>query len=366
MPKGLSIAVNAALVGDRPTGLAACMVNIVAALDRLGERLIVFTSRPDLFRTGRVRALPAPARLRLERGAKGHLLRLAWTQLVFRARARAAGADVVLNCVPEGMLASRVPQVTIVHDLIPLRYPREYPRQQPYFHHYVPRVLRGSRAIVASSESTGRDLAHFYGLAPATIRVVPLGHDPERFSPGPPATDPPYALYIGNVMPHKNLLRLLEAFASPELRSRRLVICGSGRRPHVEALQERVAALALGPRLDWRPYATDGEVVSLYRGARMLLLPSLYEGFGLTALEAMACGTPVVAGNLSSLPELLGDAALLIDPTDSRAIGDAICRLFVDDRLAAELSKRGLARARLFPWERTATMLRGVLHEAAG
>jgi glycosyltransferase involved in cell wall biosynthesis len=339
VPKGLSIAVNAALVGDRPTGLAACMVNIVAALDRLGERLIVFTSRPDLFRTGRVRALPAPARLRLERGAKGHLLRLAWTQLVFRARARAAGADVVLNCVPEGMLASRVPQVTIVHDLIPLRYPREYPRQQPYFHHYVPRVLRRSRAIVASSESTGRDLAHFYGLAPATIRVVPLGHDPERFSPGPPATDPPYALYIGNVMPHKNLLRLLEAFASPELRSR---------------------------RLDWRPYATDGEVVSLYRGARMLLLPSLYEGFGLTALEAMACGTPVVAGNLSSLPELLGDAALLIDPTDSRAIGDAICRLFVDDRLAAELSKRGLARARLFPWERTATMLRGVLHEAAG
>jgi glycosyltransferase involved in cell wall biosynthesis len=366
MPKGLSIAVNAALVGERPTGLAACILNIVAALDRLGERLVVFTSRPDLFRTARARVLSAPAALRLERGAKGHILRLAWIQSVFRARVRAAGVDVVLNCMPEGLLASRVPQVTVVHDLIPLRYPQEYPRQQPYFHHYVPRVLRGSRAIVASSGSTGRDLAHFYGLAPASIGVIPMGHDPERFSPGPPASDRPYALYVGNVMPHKNLIRLLEAFAAPALQGRRLVMCGWGRRPHVEALQERVTALGLGPRLDWRPYVTDAELVGLYRGARMLLLPSLYEGFGLTALEAMACGTPVIAANLSSLPELVGPAALLVDPTDAGAIADAMGRLFADDRLAAELSERGLARARLFPWERTATMLRAVVREAAG
>jgi glycosyltransferase involved in cell wall biosynthesis len=362
----MSIAVNAALVGDRPTGLAACIVNIVAALDRLGERLIVFTSRPDLFKPVRGRVLSAPAALRLERGAAGHLLRLAWTQSVFRARLRAAGADVVLNCLPEGPLASAVPQVTVVHDLIPLRYPQDYPRQQPYVHHYVPRVLRGSRAIVASSGSTGRDLVHFYGLAPAAIRVVPMGHDPERFSPGPSPTGSSYALYVGNVMPHKNLLRLLEAFAAPELRSRRLVVCGWGRRPHVETVKARVAALGLGPRLEWRPYATDDELVRLYQGARMLLLPSLYEGFGLTALEAMACGTPVIAANLSSLPELVDSAALLVDPTDSGAIAGAIGRLFADDRLVADLSARGRARARLFPWERTATTLREVVHEAAG
>ena len=366
MPRGLSIAVNAALVGERPTGLAACIVNIVAALDRLGERLIVFTSRPDLFQTGRVQVLSAPAALRLERGAAGHILRLAWTQSVFRARLRAAGADVVLNCVPEGPLGSPVPQVTLVHDLIPLRYPRDYPRQQPYFRHYVPRVLRGSRAIATSSASTGRDLVQFYGLPPAVVRVVPMGHDPERFSPAPAPTDSPYALYIGNVMPHKNLSRLLDAFAGETLRCRRLVICGWGRRPHVQSLQERVVALGLGPRLDWRPYVSDAELVALYRGARMLLLPSLYEGFGLTALEAMACGTPVIAANLSSLPELVDGAALLVDPTDSGAIADAAGRLFTDDRLVAELSARGLARARLFSWERTATTLRAVVREVAG
>jgi len=365
VPRGPSIAVNAALVGDRPTGLAACIVHIVAALDRLGERLIVFTSRPDLFRTGGAQVFSTPAALRLDRGAAGHMLRLAWTQSVFRSRVRAAGADVVLNCVPEGLLGSSVPQVTVVHDLIPLRYPLGYPRQQPYFRHYVPRVVRGSRAIVASSESTSRDLVHFYHLAPAAIRVIPLRYAAERFSPALSPTGSPSALYVGNVMPHKNLIRLLEAFAATDLGSRRLVIRGWGRRPHVRALEERIVALGLGLRIDWRPYATDAELVALYRGARMLLLPSLYEGFGLTALEAMACGTPVIAANLSSLPELVGAAALLVDPTDSGAIANAISRLFTDDGLVAELSARGLARARLFPWERTATTLRTVVREAA-
>jgi glycosyltransferase involved in cell wall biosynthesis len=363
---GPLIAVNAALVGERPTGLATCVVNLVAALDRLGERVTVFTSRPDLFGGGRTRILAAPAALRLERGARGHLLRLAWTQSVYRTKLRAAGADVVLNCVPEGLLAAPVPQVTIVHDVIPLRYAREYRRQQPYFRHYVPRVLRGSRAIVVSSENTGRDLTHFYGFAPATMCVIPLGHDPERFSPGPTGSDASYALYVGNVMPHKNLIRLVEAFAAVGPPSRRLVICGWGRRPHVEALQERLDALQLGARVDWHPYVTDAELVRLYRGARMLLLPSLYEGFGLTALEAMACGTPVVAGNRSSLPELVGPAGLLVDPTDPGAIAGAIGRLFEDDGLVAKLSDLGRTRARLFPWERTAMMLRGVVREAAG
>jgi glycosyltransferase involved in cell wall biosynthesis len=224
-------------------------------------------------------------------------------------------------------------------------------------------VLRSSRAIVVSSESTGRDLVQFYGLA---APAIPLGHDPARFSPGPSPTNSPYALYVGNVMPHKNLIRLVEAFATPELRSRRLVICGWGRRPHVQALQERLQALELGARLDWRPYVTDEELVSLYRGARMLLLPSLYEGFGLTALEAMACGTPVIAANLSSLPELVDGAGLLVDPTNSGAIAEAIGRLFAADGLAAELSARGLARARLFPWVRTATSLQAVLRQVAG
>jgi glycosyltransferase involved in cell wall biosynthesis len=362
----LSIAVNGALVGDRPTGLAACIINIVAALDRLGERVVVFTSRPDLFRTGRVETLAAPAVLQLQRGVRGHLLRLAWTHAMLPARLRAARADVMLNCVPEGPLRSSVRQVTIVHDLIPLRYPREYPRQQPYFRHYVPRVLRLSRRIVASSENTGRDLHDFYGVPPAAVRVVPMGHDPARFSPAVPPTEPSYALYVGNVMPHKNLIRLVEAFAATDLPARRLVICGWGRRPHVQALQARIRELGVGPRVEWRPYATGEELVGLYRGARMLLLPSLYEGFGLTALEAMACGTPVIAGNRSSLPELVDGAGLLVDPTDAGAIAEAMGRLFTDDRLAAELLARGLARARLFGWERTATMLRAVLGEVAG
>ncbi|PYN09584.1 MAG: glycosyltransferase family 1 protein, partial [Candidatus Rokuibacteriota bacterium] len=107
------------------------------------------------------------------------------------------------------------------------------------------------------------------------------------------------------------------------------------------------------------------ELPRLYRGARMLLLPSLYEGFGLTALEAMACGTPVITSNTSSLPEVVGDAALLVDPLDTAAIADAIARLFTDGRLGSELRERGLARARLFSWEKTGRAVQAAIRQAA-
>jgi glycosyltransferase involved in cell wall biosynthesis len=166
------------------------------------------------------------------------------------------------------------------------------------------------------------------------------------------------------VMPHKNLLRLVDAFAQAVGDGPgRLVIRGWGRAPHVLALRRRIDAAGLAGRVDWRPYAADDELVDLYRGARALLLPSLYEGFGLTALEAMACGTPVVVSNRSSLPEVVGDAALFVDPEDPAAIAVAIRRLFTDDVLAKTHAARGLARAPLFSWEKTARAVQSILHQ---
>jgi glycosyltransferase involved in cell wall biosynthesis len=175
----------------------------------------------------------------------------------------------------------------------------------------------------------------------------------------------PYALYVGNVLPHKNLVRLVEAFAVVARRVPcRLVLRGWGRPVHVEPLRERIAALGLEGCLDWQPYAPAEELPRLYRGARMLVLTSLHEGFGLTALEATACGTPVVTSNTSSLPEVVGDAALVIDPLDVDALADAMTRLFTDDRLADDLRQRGLARAALFSWERTGRAVQAVIDQA--
>jgi glycosyltransferase involved in cell wall biosynthesis len=366
-----AIAVNAAIVGRRPTGLGVYAVQVIRALAALGERLVVFTSRPDLVAAAGVETRLVSARLSSEHGRLGHGLRLAWVQTGLRARVLALGPRAILNLMPEGIVAPPVAQVTVVHDLLPLLYPEEYPRQQYYFRHYVPLVLRHSGAVVAISESTRRDVLRFYGgVAPGRVHVALSGYDRASFQadPAEPARPgPPYALYLGNVMPHKNLVRLGEAFAAAGAgRDVRLVMRGWGHPRHVGALRERIAALGLAPRVDWQPYADAIELPRLYRGARMLLLPSLYEGFGLTALEAMACGTPVITSRTSSMPEVVGEAALLVDPEDTRALAEAMRRLFTDDALAEDLRARGLSRAKLFSWETTARAVQAAVREAGG
>jgi glycosyltransferase involved in cell wall biosynthesis len=359
------IAVNAAIVGDRPTGLGLYALNLVRELDSLGERLVVYTSRPEVIRAPGARVERVPAAVRPERGARGHVARLLWTQSGLRLRVARLRPRLLLNLMPEGLLRPAVAQVTVVHDLLPLRSPEEYPRQQYYFRHYVPSVLRHSRAVIVSSESTRRDLVEYYRLPPDKLHVVLLGYDTARFVPAVrgPSDAVPYALFLGNVMPHKNLLRLVEAFADAVAGiPGRLVIRGWGRPVHVRALRERIAALGIGDRVDWGPYAADAGLPDLYRGARMLLLPSLYEGFGLTALEAMACGTPVIVSDRSSLPEVVGDAGLFVDAEDRASIAAAIRRLFTDDALAKTHADRGLARAQLFSWNKTARAVRSILH----
>lgn len=372
MTRGLPgpIAVNATMVGERPTGLGYYAVHVVGALQRLGERQIVFTSHPEALGDADVPVRLVPAAVRPERGGLGHAARLAWLQTGYRARLRPERVHALLNLAPEGLLAPSRPQVTTVFDLVPLLYPREYPRHYRYFRHWLPRLLRHSRAIVVISESTRRDLLHFYDVPPERVHVALCGYDAWRFSPdggeGEASTEP-YALCVGNVMPHKNLLRLVDAFALVASRvPGKLVLCGSGRDPHERALRERIALRRLETHVDWRDWVSEPELARLYRGARMLVLPSLHEGFGLTALEAMASGTPVVASDRSAPPEVVGDAALLVDPLEPEAIADAMLRVFTDDRLAKELAGRGRVRAALFSWECTARAIASAVEAACG
>ncbi len=363
------IAINAAIVGERPTGLGMYALHMIEALDALGSHLIIYTSRPDLITASRATVRCVSAAYRPEHGLVGHVLRLVWVQSGLRLWVRRARPQALLNLMPEGIFWPSVPQITTVHDLLPLLYPEEYPRQQYYFRYYVPMVLSHSRAVIVISESTKRDVLRFYGLPPEKVHVVLSGYDSQRFAPHPGEVadgSPPYVLYVGNVMPHKNLLRLVEAFALVARKtSVNLVVRGSGRSAHVQSLRRRIAALGIEPRVDWQPYAQPEELPRLYRGARMLVLPSLYEGFGLTALEAMACGTPIVAANVSSIPEVVGDAALLVDPRDTDALAEALLRLLTEESLRRELIARGLARAAAFSWERTARQVLAVLDQLA-
>lgn len=361
------VAVNASIIGAQSSGLGEHARGLVRALDALHAPLVIHTAMPEAVTPLRAAVRRAPSAIRPDRGVGAHLARMLWTQLALRRRVARDGTDVLLNTIPEGPLVAAVPQVTVVHDLIPLDFPRDYPRQRLYFRHFVPAVLRRARMVVAVSEATRRRVIDAYGLPAARVRTVLNGFDAERFGPDGPALGDgglPYVLFVGNLLPHKNLPRLVDAFARAAAGTpARLVVVGGGRPRAVaqlRALGERVRAT-----VEIRAFVPPAELAPLLRGARALVLPSLAEGFGLPAVEAMACGTPVIVSNVAALAEVVGDAALLVDPLDVAALADAIARVLADDRLRKELGARGIERAARFSWQRCAAELLAVVREVA-
>ena len=170
---------------------------------------------------------------------------------------------------------------------------------------------------------------------------------------------------MGNLLPHKNLLNLLDALAIVRRRHRgtRLIIRGEGQATYARAVRERVETLGLSDVVSFQGYAGTRALRDLYAGAACLVLPSLREGFGLPVLEAMACGTPVITSSSSSLPEVGGDAAVLIDPHDAIDLSDAMYRVLADADLRAELRERGLKWVGGFSWRRTAEQMSRLLDD---
>jgi glycosyltransferase involved in cell wall biosynthesis len=235
----------------------------------------------------------------------------------------------------------RPPAATTIHDLQHELYPQFFPRAELAYRRAVYGwTVRRSRIVIAISEHARSALLERYGLQADRVRVIHLGLDHDHFRPDGRAREPePFLLYPANRWPHKNHERLFEAFAllrrtHPELR---LVLTGTG--------HDRTP---LPPGVESRGRVPDEELVHLYRSAAAVVFPSLYEGFGLPPLEAMACGCPVAASNATSLPEVCGDAAAYFDPTSVDEMATAILRVLAS---AEAYATRGLSRARHFTWE---------------
>lgn len=293
-------------------------------------------------------------------------------QLARRAREAGAGLYHAPHYVCPPFLPC--PAVVTVHDLIHLRFPPTRGRRLgPLYARVMLRLAtRRAAALVTVSEATRQDLAERLGVDPARVRVIPNGVDPAyRPAPDPDAVRAglarlgvrrPYVLFVGNPLPHKNLDGLLAAVAGLPPGTADLVVAGVGpaHRARVESL---VAGRGLQDRVLLLPRVPRAALVQLYQGARALACPSLWEGFGLPALEAMACGTAVVAAARGALPEVVGDAALLVDPTRVDALRDALYTLAVHEAQRAALGERGRLRARLFSWRRTAEATLAVYQE---
>ncbi len=259
--------------------------------------------------------------------------------------------------------------VLTVHDLTFERAPDAAPPQLLRFlKRVVPQSVRRAHHLIADSQATARDLTALYDVAPERITVIYSGVD-ARFCPAAapsPASSfapggAPFVLTVGTLQPRKNHLTLVRAFAqvARRLPGLHLVIAGGKGWMYDQVIAE-VARLDLGERVRFIGFVDDADLPALYCAARVFAFPSLYEGFGLPPLEAMACGVPVVASNASSLPEVVGDAGLLVDPLDVDGLAGALLRAVTDDVWRAQAIARGLARARQFTWRRAAEQLLAV------
>jgi glycosyltransferase involved in cell wall biosynthesis len=260
-----------------------------------------------------------------------------------------------------------VKTVLTIHDLAFERYPAEaMPGMLDYLKRVVPRSVRRADRVIAISAATARDLVDVYGTPPEKIEVIPLGVT-DRFHPRagegeaaaiharyhlPPG---PLILTVGTLQPRKNHLRLVQAFArvAALYSDLTLVIAGAPGWGY-EAVEREVAHLGLNDRVVFTGRVDDADLPALYRASTVFAYPALYEGFGLPPLEAMACGVPVLVGNTSSLPEVVEQAGLLVDPFDVDALSAALDQLVGDDALRIDLSQRGIERARQFTWTRAA------------
>ncbi len=261
-------------------------------------------------------------------------------------------------------LWSTTPFVFTIHDVIHLRFAQNYGlRQRAYYQAVVAPAVRRASAVITVSEFSKREILEWVAVPESKVQVISPGVA-EQFSTEiePPRLPYQYLLYVGNRKPHKNLPRLLEAFARAELGPTvRLALSGAADRETVGIIE----MLALGDRVLFLGELTDAELAGLYRGAVALVLPSLLEGFGLPALEAMACGAPVIASNSSSIPEVVGDAGLLFDPYNVGALAEAMQRVVSDAGLRARMASEGLERAKMFSWEETARRTLQVLGDAS-
>lgn len=361
--------VNLSFVGRKPTGLATYALNLLPQLSSFletdTELTLLAPPAVAIDHVPNASVLSAPGNLSPDQGKSGHLRRLWWTQTQVPRLYRQSDAGLFFSPVPEAPLWAGCRSIVVVHDFIPLRFPRRTSPLTQYFRYYVPQVLAQAAHIICNSQATANDIQTFCAIPAAKITPILLAHDANHFRVLERSAPPrPYFLYIGRPDPHKNLSRLISAFAQlPSALSCDLWIAGPPDPRYTPQLQTQAQDLGIADRIRWLDYVPYAELPVLLNQAIGFVFPSLWEGFGFPVLEAMACGAPVITSNLSSLPEVAGDAALLVDPASERELTAAMYTLLTDERTRVELRSVGLQRAAQFSWQKTAEATAQVLRK---
>jgi len=376
----MHIAINAHLLAHTRSFRRAGVSNYVEALlTHLGQidrenRYTIYTTRGI-----DARALGLPPNFRVRPSLLPTInprVRIPWEQFLAPALLRLSGADVfhgVLNVAP---LACPTASVITIHDLAFLVFPQTFRRVNRTYLTWATKVsAKRAARILAVSEATRQEVIRLLCTPPERV-VVTYDACEERFRPPPPeqlaafrrraGLPERFILFVSTLEPRKNVPTLLDAYARIAPHTDAPLIIGGGKGWLYDEIFARAEALNLGDRVRFVGFIDGADLPLWYAAATVFTLPSLYEGFGMPLLEAMACGTPAVTTTSSSLPEVVGEAGLTVPPRDAEALGEALLRILNDAELRAELRERGLRQARRFSWRETAERTLDAYRDAAG
>lgn len=364
----MRIAVDARPLAHPATGIGRYTESLLRRLVKMGHQWFLYSDRAISPRF----AIDDHVQLRMGNARPGSPLSLVYTQLVFPRWARGDCVDLFWS--PRHHLPLRLPDsvkgVVTVHDLVWKRYPETMLGKNRLLERGLMRPsLRKAAGIIAVSDFTAAEIALEYPDCEPRCVTIPEAAEVSSVSYEEqiPLPEGPYVLFVGTPEPRKNLPRLLKAYAAARQQGVKhaLVLVGAGGWGEFD-LAEAICALDLGSCVLCRGRVSDAELGALYAGATALLMPSLYEGFGLPALEAMSVGTPVIGSEGSALPEVVRDGGLLVDPHSVDSIAAAIIRLCTDTVLQEELAAKARWQASGYNWDRSAEMTLAALEGIYG
>ena len=349
---------NGLLIHDYPTGLSRYSYELIRRiLTQLKGNTIAYSTSPELigqFPESTSSSVPA---FRYPANFRSNSIRLSWEQIGLRYACFKDNVDLLYSPIAEGILFPQLPQIITVHDLLPFHYPSLLPRWVPYYEYFLPAIIKGSTAVVCVSEFTRQEVLERYpSITDEKLKVIHGGVDLERFNPRSQGIISEhydikeYLLCVGEVRPYKNLENVFRAL---ELcpNGPQLAISGRIFGEHKKKLENLARSLNIENRIVWLGYVPDDLLPNLYSEATAFIFPSLYEGFGLPMIEAMACGCPVISSNRASLPEIGGEVALFIDPLEISDMAESIKKVCEDTEYRQTLARRGPKHASNFKWE---------------
>jgi glycosyltransferase involved in cell wall biosynthesis len=373
----MKIAINASILDDKPSGLGIYTYNVINELTKIisnNDELVIYTSNPEILKKNKnIKMKRVPQSTQPKYGKHAAIKRFIWSQYTLLKDLKKEKVDILYSPTQHGLLFYNI-QIITIHDLLPIyfNYKKSLQRklQNLYYRYLLPIVLKKVGKVITVSESTKKDIIKYYNVKAENIVRVYNGINTNYLNYKENAVDyifqkykvKNYLLSIGASYPYKNYDTLIKALKLIYAKDIKLVIAG-GKNDYRNYLKLLSSNLGLSDKVIFIDYIPQEDLPYLYSAAQCLVYPSLYEGFGLPPLEAMACGCPVITSNTSSLPEVVGNAGIMVDPYDVNEIAKAIDLILFNENLRNEMIEKGLKQAKKFSWKKTAEEIYEVIKE---